>query len=153
MIEDSEVRLDLGDDGVLSIPFVSIVGEAGDGPLLTVIAGVHGTEYTSIAAAVTKWLIKGSDYLIDLHAGDLPEAREPRPAPASRRGTCLAPSRRSSAARRSESRRPPRACRSSSPRARPSAPTGSCSVLPFPRENMAACRTRELSLSRSRSSR
>jgi uncharacterized protein len=138
MIETSEVRVDLGDDGVLSIPYVNIVGEAGDGPLLTVIAGVHGTEYTSIAAArellaelrpkelsgsvtvapvvnlpafwartpfvvpfdgknlnrsfpgdaggtaaeriaaaVTKWLIKGSDYLIDLHAGDLPEALEP----------------------------------------------------------------------------
>lgn len=51
MIETSEVRVDLGDDGVLSIPFVNVVGEAGDGPHLTVIAGVHGTEYTSIAAA------------------------------------------------------------------------------------------------------
>ncbi len=138
MIETSEVRVDLGDDGVLSIPYVNIVGEAGGGPHLTVIAGVHGTEYTSIAAArellaelrprelsgsvtvapvvnlpafwartpfvvpfdgknlnrsfpgdaggtaaeriaaaVTKWLIRGSDYLIDLHAGDLPEALEP----------------------------------------------------------------------------
>jgi predicted deacylase len=138
MIETSELRVDLGDDGVLSIPFVNVVGEAGDGPHLTVIAGVHGTEYTSIAAAreliaelrpaelsgcvtvapvvnlpafwartpfvvpfdgknlnrsfpgdaggsaaeriaaaVTKLLIKGSDYLIDLHAGDLPEALEP----------------------------------------------------------------------------
>jgi predicted deacylase len=138
MIEDNEIRIDLGDDGVLSIPYVRVVGEAGDGPLLTVIAGVHGTEYTSIAAAreliaelapdelsgrvvvapvinlpafwartpfvvpldgknlnrsfpgnpngsaaeriaaaVTKWLISGSDYVIDLHAGDLPEALEP----------------------------------------------------------------------------
>jgi len=138
MIEASEVRVDLGADGVLSIPYVRVTGEAGDGPHLTVIAGVHGTEYTSIAAArellqelrpaelsgtvtvapvinlpafwartpfvvpfdgknlnrsfpgdargsaaeriaaaVTERLIKGSGYLIDLHAGDLPEALEP----------------------------------------------------------------------------
>jgi hypothetical protein len=138
MIETSEVRVDLGGDGTLSIPYANVVGEAGDGPHLTVIAGVHGTEYTSIAAAreliaelrpaelsgtvtvaplinlpafwarspfvvpldgqnlnrsfpgdprgsaagriaaaVTERLIKGSDYLIDLHAGDLPEALEP----------------------------------------------------------------------------
>jgi uncharacterized protein len=138
MIEPSEVRVDLGSDGVLSIPYVNVIGEAGDGPHLTVIAGVHGTEYTSIAAArellaelrpaglsgtvtvaplinlpafwartpfvvpldgknlnrsfpgdaggsaaeriaaaVTRQLITGSDYLIDLHAGDLPEALEP----------------------------------------------------------------------------
>jgi predicted deacylase len=138
MIEESEVRVDLGDDGVLSIPYVRVAGEAGGGPHLTVIAGVHGTEYTSIAAArellqelrptelsgtvtvapvinlpafwartpfvvpfdgknlnrsfpgdaggsaaeriaaaVTERLIEGSDYLIDLHAGDLPEALEP----------------------------------------------------------------------------
>jgi uncharacterized protein len=138
MIETSEVRVDLGEDGVLGIPYVNVVGEAGEGPRLTVIAGVHGTEYTSIAAArellaelrpaelsgtvtvaplinlpafwarspfvvpldgknlnrsfpgdaggsaaeriaaaVTERLIKGSDYLIDLHAGDLPEALEP----------------------------------------------------------------------------
>jgi len=138
MIEASEVRVDLDDGGVLGIPYVKVTGEAGDGPHLTVIAGVHGTEYTSIAAArellaelapselsgtvtvapvinlpafwartpfvvpldgknlnrsfpgdaggsaadriaaaVTERLIKGSDYLIDLHAGDLPEALEP----------------------------------------------------------------------------
>jgi predicted deacylase len=138
MIETSEVRVDLGDHGVLGIPYVDVVGEAGAGPHLTVIAGVHGTEYASIAAArallaelrpaelsgtvtvapvinlpafwartpfvvpldgknlnrsfpgdtagsaaeriaaaVTGRLIKGSDYVIDLHAGDLPEALEP----------------------------------------------------------------------------
>ena len=138
MIDAREVRVDLGDDGVLGIPYVRVVGEAGEGPHLTVIAGVHGTEYTSIAAArellaelrpaelsgtvtvapvinlpafwartpfvvpldgknlnrsfpgdpggsaadriaaaVTEELIKGSDYVIDLHAGDLPEALEP----------------------------------------------------------------------------
>src|ERR1700744_6821939 len=138
MIDARELRVGLGDDGVLGIPYVNVVGEAGDGPHLTVIAGVHGTEYTSIAAArellaelrpaqlwgtvtvapvinlpafwartpfvvpldgnnlnrsfpgdahgtaaeriaaaVTETLIKGSDYLIDLHAGDLPEALEP----------------------------------------------------------------------------
>jgi predicted deacylase len=114
-----------------------VVG-AEPGPHLTVIAGIHGTEYTSIAAArefargldagpiagtvtvvpivnvpafwarspfvvpidgnnlnrsfpgdsagtaaqmlahqVTENFIKGSDYLLDLHAGDLPEALEP----------------------------------------------------------------------------
>jgi uncharacterized protein len=138
MIETNELRVNLGDDGVLTIPSVNFIGEAGDGPLLTVIAGVHGTEYTSMAAAreliaelrpeelsgcvtvapvvnlpafwartpfvvpfdgknlnrsfpgdadgtaaeriahaVTRFLIEGSDYLIDLHAGDLPEALEP----------------------------------------------------------------------------
>jgi uncharacterized protein len=138
MIDSRELRVDLGDHGVLAIPYVNVVGEAGDGPHLTVIAGVHGTEYTSIAAArellaelrpaqlsgtvtvaplinlpafwartpfvvpldgnnlnrsfpgdargsaaeriaaaVTEELIKGSDYVIDLHAGDLPEALEP----------------------------------------------------------------------------
>jgi uncharacterized protein len=138
MIETRELRVDLGDDGWLSIPYADVVGEAGDGPHVTVIAGVHGTEYTSIAAArelltelrpaelsgtvtvapvinlpafwartpfvvpldgknlnrsfpgdaeggaaeriaaaVTDGLIKGSDYLVDLHAGDLPEALEP----------------------------------------------------------------------------
>ena len=138
MIDTRELRVDLGEHGVLSIPYVNVVGEAGEGPHLTVIAGVHGTEYTSIAAArellaelrpaqlsgtvtvaplinlpafwartpfvvpldgnnlnrsfpgdaagsaaeriavaVTEELIKGSDYVIDLHAGDLPEALEP----------------------------------------------------------------------------
>jgi predicted deacylase len=138
MIDANEVRVDLGQHGVLGIPYVTVVGEAGEGPRLTVIAGVHGTEYASIAAArellaelrpaelsgtvtvaplinlpafwartpfvvpldgknlnrsfpgdaggsaaeriaaaVTEELIKGSDYLIDLHAGDLPEALEP----------------------------------------------------------------------------
>ena len=138
MIDTREVRVDLGEDGVLGIPYVNVVGEAGEGPRLTVIAGVHGTEYTSIAAArellaelrptelsgtvtvapvinlpafwartpfvvpldgknlnrsfpgdadgsaaeriaaaVTERLIRGSDYVIDLHAGDLPEALEP----------------------------------------------------------------------------
>jgi predicted deacylase len=138
MIETSELQVDLDDDGVLRIPYVRVVGEAGGGPHLTLIAGVHGTEYTSIAAArelltelqpaglsgtvtvapvvnlpafwartpfvvpldgknlnrsfpgdpggsaaeriaaaVTEKLIKGTDYLIDLHAGDLPEALAP----------------------------------------------------------------------------
>jgi hypothetical protein len=50
MIETSELQVHL-DDGVLRIPYVRVVGEAGGGPHLTLIAGVHGTEYTSIAAA------------------------------------------------------------------------------------------------------
>ena len=36
-----------------------------------------GSAAERIAAAVTARLIKGSDYVIDLHAGDLPEALEP----------------------------------------------------------------------------
>jgi predicted deacylase len=132
-----ELVVDLGDDH-LAIPYVRVQGTAGDGPHLTVIAGVHGTEYTSIAAArawaaelradelsgqvtvvpvvnlpafwarspfvvpldgknlnrsfpgdadgsaaerlaaaVTETFIAGSDQLLDLHAGDLPEALEP----------------------------------------------------------------------------
>ena len=132
-----ELVVDLGSEQV-TIPYVRLVGTAGDGPHLTVIAGVHGTEYTSIAAArewarelcedeirgqvtvvpvvnlpafwarspfvvpldgknlnrtfpgradgsaaerlaaaVTETFIVGSDHLLDLHAGDLPEALEP----------------------------------------------------------------------------
>ena len=51
MIDARELRVDLGEGGVLGIPYVNVVGEAGEGPHLTVIAGVHGTEYASIAAA------------------------------------------------------------------------------------------------------
>ncbi len=125
-------------DGAIDIGYVDVVGDRRSGPHLTVIAGIHGTEYTSIAAArefaagldpagvagrvtvvpivniaafwartpfivpddgrnlnrsfpgdplgspaeiiadaVTTTFIKGSDYLLDLHAGDLPEALEP----------------------------------------------------------------------------
>ncbi len=125
------------DPGGLQIPYVDVRG-ASDGPHLTVIAGVHGTEYTSIAAArefarsldpaavsgritvvplvnltafwarspfvvpddgknlnrcfpgnpagsyaealadaVFTRFITGSDAVLDLHAGDLPEALEP----------------------------------------------------------------------------
>jgi predicted deacylase len=138
VIQYGELRVDLGDGGTLAIPYAAVAGEAGPGPRLTVIAGVHGTEYASIAAArellawlrpellsgtvtvapvinlpafwartpfvvpldgenlnrcfpgdpggsasrriaaaVTEGLIKGSDYLLDLHAGDLPESLEP----------------------------------------------------------------------------
>jgi uncharacterized protein len=123
--------------GDLEIPYVDVRGER-DGPHLTVLAGVHGTEYTSIAAvrefaagldpaqvsgritavplvnlpafwarspfvvpvdgknlnrcfpgdregsytdvlaaAVFGAFVVGSDALLDLHAGDLPEALEP----------------------------------------------------------------------------
>jgi predicted deacylase len=136
-MEVRELVVELQGEAV-SIPYVSVVGTAGDGPRLTVVAGVHGTEYTSIAAArewaaelreeeisgrvtvvpvvnilafyarspfvvpldgknlnrsfpgdadgtaaeqlaaaVSEHFITGSDYLIDLHAGDLPEALEP----------------------------------------------------------------------------
>ena len=121
----------------ISIPYFEFVG-SDPGPHLTVIAGIHGAEYSSIAAArkfvaevdenqvigritvmpivnvlafwarapfvipvdqqnlnrafpgkpdgsftdiyafhVFENIIKGSDYLIDLHAGDIPEALEP----------------------------------------------------------------------------
>jgi predicted deacylase len=121
----------------LEIPYFDIRGRH-DGPRLTVLAGVHGAEYTSIAAVrefvrdldpdtvsgriiavpvvnvpgfwarspfvvpndgknlnrsfpgradgtfaevlahrVFSSLVVGSDYLVDLHAGDLPEALEP----------------------------------------------------------------------------
>jgi uncharacterized protein len=123
--------------GAFSIPYLDIQG-SGTGPHLTVIAGVHGTEYTSIAAArefaksldpaaicgritvaplvnlpafwartpfvvpldgknlnrsfpgdaagsaaevlahhITKTFIEPTDVLLDLHAGDLPEALQP----------------------------------------------------------------------------
>ena len=124
-------------DGGSPIPYVDIDGSR-DGPRLTVIAGVHGGEYTSIATArrfaaeldptsvsgrivvapvvntasfwqrsafvvpqdgknlnrcfpgdpagstadriahaVFTGLIEGSDYILDLHAGDIPESLEP----------------------------------------------------------------------------
>ncbi len=124
-------------EGAVEIDYVDVVGQRA-GVHLTVIAGIHGTEYTSIAAArefaagldaagiagrvtvvpivnvhafwartpfvvpddgrnlnrsfpgdpagsaaeviadvVTAKFIRGSDYLLDLHAGDLPEALEP----------------------------------------------------------------------------
>lgn len=123
--------------GEIEIPYVDVRGPA-DGPHVTVIAGVHGTEYTSIAAVrrlaarmehevvagrvtavpvvnlpafwarspfvvpadgknlnrcfpgdpggtdaevLASWLFEtfvvGVDRLVDLHAGDLPEALEP----------------------------------------------------------------------------
>ena len=123
--------------GDLEIPYVDVRGPA-DGPHVTVIAGVHGTEYTSIAAVrrlaavlerdvvagrvtavpvvnlsafwarspfvvpadgknlnrsfpgdpggtdaevlahrLFETFVVGSDRLVDLHAGDLPEALEP----------------------------------------------------------------------------
>lgn len=132
-----ECAIDLGQESFV-VPYVDVVGTAGAGPHLTVVAGIHGTEYTSIAAArawaatlrpdqlcghvtvvpvvnlpafwarspfvvpldkknlnrsfpgdahgtaaeriahaVTDRFIAGSDYLLDLHAGDLPAALEP----------------------------------------------------------------------------
>ena len=123
--------------GGLEIPYFDFRG-ASDGPHLTIIAGVHGTEYTSIAAVrefaraldpqqisgritavplvnlpafwarspfvvpddgknlnrcfpgdpsgsyaevladqIVQQFLIGSDYVLDLHAGDLPEALEP----------------------------------------------------------------------------
>ncbi|WP_433295410.1 succinylglutamate desuccinylase/aspartoacylase family protein [Pseudonocardia sp. CA-142604] len=124
-------------DGALAVPYVEVAGKSA-GPHLTVIAGVHGAEYTSIAAVrefaraldpawvhgritavpvvnllsfwersafvvpldeknlnrsfpgdpggtftevlahhITEAFIRPTDYLLDLHAGDLPEALEP----------------------------------------------------------------------------
>ena len=125
------------DASTIEIPYFEITG-AKSGPHLTVIAGIHGAEYSSIAAAkrfvveinvdevigritvmplvnilafwarapfvipvdnqnlnrafpgnqtgsftdiyayhIFEKIIKGSDYLLDLHAGDIPEALEP----------------------------------------------------------------------------
>lgn len=124
-------------DGPLAIGYVDVRGVA-DGPHVTILAGVHGTEYTSIAAVrrlaatldsavvagrvtavpvvnpaafwarspfvvpgdgknlnrafpgdprgtdadvlaarLFETFVIGSDYVLDLHAGDLPEALEP----------------------------------------------------------------------------
>jgi predicted deacylase len=129
--------VDLPGDPV-DIPYARIVGAAGDGPHLTVIAGIHGGEYTSMAAVMQLigtldpqrlrgtitavpivnqpafWnrtpfvvpvdganlnrtfpgsaegtytevfahevftaFIRPADYLLDLHAGDIPEGLEP----------------------------------------------------------------------------
>lgn len=127
-----------GPDGPgIDVPYFEIVGTK-PGPHLTVIAGIHGAEYSSIAAArqfvaeiddqevigritvmpivnilafwarspfvipvdnqnlnrafpgkedgsftevyafhIFEKIIKGSDYLLDMHAGDIPEALEP----------------------------------------------------------------------------
>ena len=122
---------------ITEVPYFEFIGEK-PGPHLTVIAGIHGAEYSSIAAArqfvselnhmqvighitvmpivnvLAFWarvpfvipvdsqnlnrvfpgkqdgsftdvyafhifenIIKGSDYLVDMHAGDIPEALEP----------------------------------------------------------------------------
>jgi uncharacterized protein len=127
----------LPDGTAVDIPYLDVTGAA-PGPRLTIIAGVHGTEYTSIEAVrifarrldpavlagritavpvvnvpafwarspfvmpadgqnlnrsfpgdsggsytevyahhVFQSFIAGADYLLDLHAGDLPEALEP----------------------------------------------------------------------------
>ena len=126
----------LGSEG-MEIPYFEIVGEK-EGPTLTLVAGVHGAEYASIAAVrefamsinpaevsgkivavpilnlasfwarsafvvpvdgknlnrtfpgnaegsfteilahhIFQTFIKGSDFLVDSHAGDIPEALEP----------------------------------------------------------------------------
>lgn len=150
------LRIDALPDGGLEIPYVDVRG-ASDGPHLTVLAGVHGTEYTSIAAVrefargldpqqvsgritavpvvnlpafwarspfvvpvdgknlnrsfpgdpagsyaeilahhLLQTFITCSDFLVDLHAGDLPEALEPftlyeeSPVEAASRGLALA---------------------------------------------------------------
>jgi predicted deacylase len=137
-MEELTLRLDQLPGGPVEIPYARITGRAGEGPHLTVVAGVHGCEYTGMAAvmrlidrldpdalrgtvtavptlnppafwarsafvvpadgknlnrcfpgdpagsltealahAVFTQLIAPSDYLLDLHAGDLPEALEP----------------------------------------------------------------------------
>ena len=151
------LTIDTLPDGVaVDIPYLDLVGAA-PGPRLTIIAGVHGTEYTSIEAVRTFardldpatiagritavpvvnvpafWarspfvmpadgknlnrafpgdpgggyteayahhvfanFIAGADYLLDLHAGDLPEALEPftlyeeSPVESAARGLALA---------------------------------------------------------------
>jgi hypothetical protein len=138
LVQDLALRLDSLPGESLVIPYARIEGTAGNGPHLTVVAGVHGAEYTGMAAVMRLiqtldpdqvrgtitavpilnqpafWsrtafvvpadgknlnrcfpgdpagsytdvlaheiftrLIAPSDYLLDLHAGDLPEALAP----------------------------------------------------------------------------
>jgi len=137
-MERTTLTLDTLPGEPLEIPYARVTGLAGDGPRLTVVAGVHGTEYTGMAALMRLigqldpeqlrgtltvvpvlnqlafWsrtpfvvpadgknlnrafpgdpagsytdvlahelfeaFIRTSDVLLDLHAGDLPEALEP----------------------------------------------------------------------------
>jgi predicted deacylase len=137
-MEELTLRLDELPGEPVEIPYARIRGRAGDGPHLTVVAGVHGCEYTGMAAVMRLidrldpgslrgtltavpilnqpafWarsafvvpadgknlnrcfpgdpagsytevlaheiftrIVAPSDYLLDLHAGDLPEALEP----------------------------------------------------------------------------
>ena len=137
-MEELTLALDDLPGDPVEIPYARIQGRAGEGPHLTVVAGVHGCEYTGMAAVMRLidrldpdslhgtvtavpilnqpafWsrsafvvpadgknlnrcfpgdpagsytdvlaheiftrLIAPSDYLLDLHAGDLPEALEP----------------------------------------------------------------------------
>ena len=137
-MEELTLRLVDLPGGRVDIPYARIVGAAGDGPHLTVLAGIHGAEYTSMAAVMRLlgrldpprlrgtvtavpivnqpafWgrspfvvpvdgknlnrafpgdpggtctevlahevftaFIRPADHLLDLHAGDLPEALEP----------------------------------------------------------------------------
>lgn len=137
MIDRRDLVVDDGTTDGVRIPYLDIHG-SGPGPRLTVIAGVHGAEYTSIAtarrfvtsldadtvsgrivvvpvanpsafwarspfvvpqdgknlnrcfpgrpdgsaaeaiaAAVFSQVVAGSDFLVDLHAGDIPESLEP----------------------------------------------------------------------------
>ena len=137
-MEELTLALDDLPGDPVEIPYARIEGRAGDGPHLTVVAGVHGCEYTGMAAvmrlldrldpgslrgtvtavpivnqpafwsrsafvvpadgknlnrcfpgdpagsytevlahAIFTRLIEPSDYLLDLHAGDLPEGLEP----------------------------------------------------------------------------
>jgi hypothetical protein len=78
-------------DGAPAVPYVEVTGES-PGPHLTVIARVHGAEYTSVAVArefaraldparvhgriITVAFIRPTDHLV-LHAGGVPEALEP----------------------------------------------------------------------------
>ena len=137
-MEELTLALDDLPGDPVEIPYARIQGRAGEGPHLTVVAGVHGCEYTGMAAVMRLidrldpdslrgtvtavpilnqpafWsrtafvvpadgknlnrcfpgdatgsytdvlaheiftrLIAPSDYLLDLHAGDLPEALQP----------------------------------------------------------------------------
>src|SRR4051794_21392047 len=137
-VERTALTLDTLPGDPLEIPYARVTGRAGEGPRLTVVAGVHGTEYTGMAALMRLigqldpeqlrgtltvvpvlnqlafWsrtpfvvpadgknlnrafpgdpagsytdalahelfeaFIRPSDVLLDLHAGDLPEALEP----------------------------------------------------------------------------
>jgi predicted deacylase len=137
-VERRTLTLDALPGAPLEVPYATVTGRAGDGPRLSVVAGVHGAEYTGMAALLKLigridadqlrgsltvvpvlnqaafWsrtafvvpadgknlnrcfpgdpggsytdvlahglfeaFIRPADVLLDLHAGDLPEALEP----------------------------------------------------------------------------
>ncbi len=58
-MERTALTLDTLPGAPVEVPYATVTGRAGDGPRLTVVAGVHGGEYTGMAALLR--LIQGLD--------------------------------------------------------------------------------------------